>query len=107
MMMKNVPGKFLAGACGFVLCGCSSMMTHTGGEEGYYPGTRASFDLLKNSETSWGVKPLVALDMPFTAVLDTLLLPWDAFRDDNSVRSRVRQSERDALATNSVIPPAH
>lgn len=81
-------------------------MTHTGGEEGYYPGTCASADMLSGDSTSWGMKSLVALDMPFTAVLDTLLLPWDAFRDGNSLKSRVQKSELDTRATDSVIPPA-
>ncbi len=53
-----------------------------------------------------GVKSLVALDMPFTAVMDTLLLPWDMFRTDSSIKSRVEKSEKATLATNSVIPPA-
>jgi hypothetical protein len=44
--------------------------------------------------------------MPFTAVLDTILLPWDVFRKDSSVRSRVEKSEANAQATNAVIPPA-
>ena len=50
-----------------------------------------------------GVKSLVALDMPFTAVMDTLLLPWDMFRTDSSIKSRVEKSEKATLATNSVI----
>ncbi|EFF2387454.1 YceK/YidQ family lipoprotein, partial [Escherichia coli] len=49
---------------------------------------------------------LAILDMPFTAVMDTLLLPWDVFRKDSSVRSRVEKSEANAQATNAVIPPA-
>ena len=72
------------------------MMSHTGGKEGTYPGTRAN----------WGTKSLAILDMPFTAVMDTLLLPWDVFRKDSSVRSRVEKSEANAQATNAVIPPA-
>jgi uncharacterized protein YceK len=44
--------------------------------------------------------------MPFTAVMDTLLLPWDFFRSDKSVRSRVEKSEQKSLSTNAVIPPA-
>ncbi len=62
--------------------------------------------MLSDDDTNWGTKSLVALDMPFTAVVDTLLLPWDLFRTDSSVRSRVEKSERDTLATNAVIPPA-
>lgn len=62
--------------------------------------------MLANDNTGIGLKSLVVLDMPFTAIMDTLLLPWDIFRTDKSVKSRVEKSERDSLATNSVIPPA-
>lgn len=89
-----------------MLTGCSSIMSHTGGKEGTYPGTRASAQMMGDSDTNWGTKTLVALDLPFTAVADTLLLPWDFFRKDNSVRSRVEKSEKENQATNAVIPPA-
>ena len=85
---------------------CSSVMSHTGGKEGTYPGTRASATMIGDDETNWGTKSLAILDMPFTAVMDTLLLPWDVFRKDSSVRSRVEKSEANAQATNAVIPPA-
>jgi hypothetical protein len=62
--------------------------------------------MISDDDTNWGTKSLVILDMPFTAVADTLLLPWDMFRTDNSVRSRVEKSEQENLATNAVIPPA-
>ncbi|WP_128876853.1 YceK/YidQ family lipoprotein [Raoultella terrigena] len=88
------------------LSGCSSVMSHTGGKEGTYPGTRASAQMLGNSDANWGTKSLVAIDMPLTAVMDTLLLPWDMFRTDSSIKSRVEKSERETLATNEVIPPA-
>ena len=82
------------------------MMSHTGGKEGTYPGTRASATMIGDDETNWGTKSLAILDMPFTAVLDTILLPWDVFRKDSSVRSRVEKSEANAQETNHVIPPA-
>lgn len=81
-------------------------MSHTGGKEGTYPGTRASAQMIGDDTTGWGTKSLAALDMPFTAVADTLLLPWDLFRKDNSVRSRVEKSEQSTQAMNAVIPPA-
>ena len=90
----------------FSLGGCSSVMSHTGGKEGTYPGTRASATMIGDSETNWGTRSLAILDMPFTAVLDTVLLPWDFFRKDSSVRSRVEKSEEQTQATNAVIPPA-
>ncbi|WP_039054872.1 YceK/YidQ family lipoprotein [Enterobacter sp. Bisph1] len=91
---------------GMLLSACSSVMSHTGGKEGTYPGTRASSTMLSDDDTSVATKSLVALDMPFTAILDTLLLPWDLFRKDNSLKSRVEQSEKASLATDSIIPPA-
>ncbi|POU72870.1 YceK/YidQ family lipoprotein [Leclercia sp. LSNIH6] len=105
-MMKNVLIKLTIFSAVVVLCGCSSVMSHTGGKEGTYPGTRASANMLADDDTNWGTKSLVVLDMPFTAVVDTLLLPWDLFRTDKSVRSRVEQSEEKTLVTNAVIPPA-
>ncbi|EFZ2259720.1 TPA: YceK/YidQ family lipoprotein [Shigella flexneri] len=105
-MIRNVLLAFMICSGMTLLGGCSSMMSHTGGKEGTYPGTRASATMIGDDETNWGTKSLAILDMPFTAVMDTLLLPWDVFRKDSSVRSRVEKSEANAQATNAVIPPA-
>jgi len=106
IIMKNVLLKLVLLGGMLSMSGCSSVMSHTGGKEGTYPGTRASSSMLGDDETSLGMKSLVALDMPFTALVDTLLLPWDMFRTDSSIKSRVEKSEQANLATNSVIPPA-
>lgn len=90
----------------FFLCGCSSILSHSGGKEGVYSGTRANTQALKDPETSWVLKPLVALDLPFSAVMDTVFLPWDFYRRDNSLKSKVEASEKQNMAINSVIPPA-
>ncbi|NDL64698.1 YceK/YidQ family lipoprotein [Acerihabitans arboris] len=63
--------------------GCSSVMSHTGPNQGYYPGTRASLKVIQDQDTSWAMVPLAALDLPFSAVLDTLLLPYDYLRKDS------------------------
>lgn len=105
-MMKNILIKTVLLGVILLSGGCSSVMSHTGGKEGTYPGTRASTAMLSDDNNNWGTKSLVVLDMPFTAVMDTILLPWDWFRKDNSIRSRVEKSEQETLATNSVIPPA-
>ncbi len=81
------------------LNGCSSMMSHSGPYQGYYPGTRASAEILADNQTSWALKPLALIDLPFSAVLDTLLLPWDYARSDDdrgidSPRERVKRSEQ-------------
>ncbi|HIG0213749.1 TPA: YceK/YidQ family lipoprotein [Escherichia coli] len=105
-MIRNVLLAFMICSGMTLLGGCSSVMSHTGGKEGTYPGTRASATMIGDDETNWGTKSLAILDMPFTAVMDTLLLLWDVFRKDSSVRSRVEKSEANAQATNAVIPPA-
>ncbi|EGD4879835.1 YceK/YidQ family lipoprotein [Shigella boydii] len=105
-MIRNVLLAFMICSGMTLLGGCSSVMSHTGGKEGTYPGTRASATMIGDDETNWGTKSLAILDMPFTAVMDTLLLPWDVFRKDSSVRSLVEKSEANAQATNAVIPPA-
>ncbi|EFH7343305.1 YceK/YidQ family lipoprotein [Escherichia coli] len=105
-MIRNVLLAFMICSGMTLLGGCSSVMSHTGGKEGTYPGTRASATMIGDDETNWGTKSPAILDMPFTAVMDTLLLPWDVFRKDSSVRSRVEKSEANAQATNAVIPPA-
>ncbi|HBV7540074.1 TPA: YceK/YidQ family lipoprotein [Escherichia coli] len=91
-MIRNVLLAFMICSGMTLLGGCSSVMSHTGGKEGTYPGTRASATMIGDDETNWGTKSLAILDMPFTAVMDTLLLPWDVFRKDSSVRSRVEKS---------------
>lgn len=101
MIMKFVKLLPLAGmiCCTMATTGCSSMMSHTGASQGYYPGTRASADMLTDNQTSWALKPLALIDLPFSAVLDTLLLPWDYYRSDkdkllDSPRERILQSEK-------------
>ncbi len=65
----------------FMLNGCSSMKSrgayHDGG---VYPGVR---NLGQNyGETEWGAVrvPAMILDLPFSAVLDTLALPLDSLK---------------------------
>lgn len=105
---------------GFVACvslvstsGCSSVMMHSAPYEGYYPGTRASAETITDKNSGWVMKPLAAIDLPFSAVLDTLLLPMDYYRsddkgDDDSPRARVRRSEQanhtDAIMNETMAP---
>lgn len=101
--MKLIQKYRLAGllACSALITtsGCSSMMSHTGASQGYYPGTRASAEVLTDDKSSWVMKPLALIDLPFSAVLDTVLLPWDYMRADDcqaidSPRARVIEAER-------------
>ncbi|MEC5320140.1 YceK/YidQ family lipoprotein [Brenneria populi subsp. brevivirga] len=97
-MLKSALFSFIITGGGMVATsGCSSVMTHTGNNQGYYPGTRASMNILRDDDTSWAMLPLVAIDLPFSAVADTLLLPYDYYRTDNkdaSTHDRILQSEQ-------------
>ncbi|WP_438873146.1 YceK/YidQ family lipoprotein [Proteus vulgaris] len=75
-----------------LLTGCSSVMTHAGPNKELYSG-KNNMTMLKDNETGWAMKPLVILDLPFSAVLDTLLLPYDYYtqdddKSDNSPKER-------------------
>lgn len=63
-----------------LIAGCSSVMMHTGAGDEYYPGTRADMSLLTGSENHFLLRTGALVDLPFSATLDTLLLPWDYFR---------------------------
>ncbi|EJL81668.1 putative periplasmic lipoprotein [Pantoea sp. GM01] len=98
-MMKRFPLTAVLICSAFASSGCSSVMSHTGASQGYYPGTRASAEMLTDDKTSWAIKPLALIDLPFSAVMDTVLLPWDYFRSDDdkskdSIHERVMQSEK-------------
>ncbi|UVC29422.1 YceK/YidQ family lipoprotein [Pantoea sp. SOD02] len=113
-MMKRFPLTAVLICSTFVTSGCSSVMSHTGASQGYYPGTRASAEMIADDNTSWAIKPLALIDLPFSAVMDTVLLPWDYFRSDDdkskdSIHERVMQSEKMAgtqssLATAAAMP---
>ncbi|WP_413736333.1 YceK/YidQ family lipoprotein [Sodalis sp. RH21] len=82
-LLKKSLLLFTAGCALASSTGCSSVMTHTGANQGYYPGTRASMRMLQDKDTSWSMMPLAAIDLPFSAVLDTVLLPYDYLRRDS------------------------
>ncbi|MDX5629344.1 MULTISPECIES: YceK/YidQ family lipoprotein [unclassified Brenneria] len=106
-MLKSALFSFIITGSGMMATsGCSSVMTHTGNNQGYYPGTRASLDILRDDDTSWAMMPLVALDLPFSAVADTLLLPYDYYRADSdktTTRDRILQSEQQNQTASSQI----
>ncbi|PWC12438.1 hypothetical protein B4923_10990 [Brenneria roseae subsp. americana] len=113
-MLKSAFFSFIITGSGIAsLSGCSSVMTHTGGDQGYYPGTRASMNILRDDDTSWAMMPLVVLDLPFSAVADTLLLPYDYYRlgsNNTSMRERVLHGEQENQPTDPQTvspPPAH
>lgn len=112
MKVQTVLPK-LALLTGYVisLSGCSSIASHTGANHGYYLGTQANNAIITSSDSRWPIKTLAILDYPFSAISDTLILPWDYYRNRNqtdlSLRDRVLASEKthstDAALTESNI----
>lgn len=83
--------------------GCSSVASHTGADQGYYSGTRANVDMMKSDDTSWAMIPLLAIDLPLSAAMDTILLPYDYLRSGSnkmaaSPKARIQHDEEQNLA---------
>lgn len=111
IMLKSALFSFtIIGGGVMATSGCSSVMTHTGNDQGYYPGTRASMDILRDDDTSWAMLPLVVIDLPFSAVADTLLLPYDYYQTGHhqtTARDRVLHSEEQnkTASSQSAVTP--
>jgi uncharacterized protein YceK len=73
--MKLILNLCLAAAV-FVLTGCGSISARWRGEQGRpYPGVRMAAQHATHYTTEGEL--IALLDIPFSAVLDTLLLPYD------------------------------
>lgn len=81
-MSSLMSARLFALICPLILSGCSSIMTHAGPSEGYYPGSKNSIKMIKDEETGWVVRPLLAIDLPFSVIMDTLLIPLDYAKSD-------------------------
>lgn len=63
------------------LSGCSSIMSHLdNSQKRYYPGSTSVISRFHDPQTSWAMWPLMIVDLPTSALLDTLLLPYDYYR---------------------------
>lgn len=59
-----------------VLTGCTSISARWRGERGRaYPGVRMDVEHVKNYQTEGELIALI--DLPFSALVDTLFIPWD------------------------------
>ncbi|WP_289994888.1 YceK/YidQ family lipoprotein [Photorhabdus laumondii] len=82
-----------------LISGCTSIMIHSGPSRGYYPGAKTDIEMLRDQDTGWVMKPLLAIDLPFSALLDTLLLPYDYIKSDedqsaSSPKERIEKIEK-------------
>ncbi|SFU60134.1 YceK/YidQ family lipoprotein [Xenorhabdus koppenhoeferi] len=85
-----------------LVTGCSGIMTHSGPHQGYYSGAKTNIDMLKDGRTGWFIKPLLAVDLPLSAFLDTLLIPYDYVRSnqnkaEQSPKHRIEQLEKTSI----------
>ncbi|EIC83898.1 YceK/YidQ family lipoprotein [Serratia sp. M24T3] len=98
----------VAAGCAFMASGCSSVMSHTGDYQGYYPGSKADVRMIGSNDTSWAMTPLLAIDLPFTAVMDTLLLPYDYYnRHTVGTQDRIKNDENHNLAVSHGVDINH
>lgn len=94
--------SIFTGATILFLAGCSSIMGHVAPYENYYPGVDHNITMLKDDNNGWLMRSLLVLDLPFTAVLDTALLPYDYYRssgEKKSSRQRVSESDKKKQAS--------
>ncbi|MCW2456118.1 UNVERIFIED_ORG: hypothetical protein M2414_003874 [Rahnella aquatilis] len=65
-------------------------------------------NMIKSDDTSWAMTPLLLIDLPFSAVLDTVLLPYDYFRSGKvTTRDRVKASEEHNIALSNGVDIDH
>lgn len=101
--MRRLKTMMATGCLLLTTNGCSSVASHTGADQGYYSGTRANVDMMKSEDTSWAMMPLLAIDLPLSAAMDTILLPFDYLRSGSdkttaSPKARIQHDEEQNLA---------
>jgi uncharacterized protein YceK len=98
----------IATGCIFMASGCSSVMSHTGDYQGLYPGSKSDVNMIASDETSWAMTPLLILDLPFSAALDTLLLPYDYYKKGSvGTLDRIKASEDHNMAISHGVDINH
>ena len=84
--MKTMLNVCLAAAILF-LTGCASISARWRGEGGKaYPGVRMDIEHVKNYQTEGEL--VAILDIPFSALVDTLLIPWDVEPVETAARGQ-------------------
>lgn len=106
--MKPIKKMIATGCLLLTTNGCSSVASHTGADQGYYSGTRANVDMMKSEDTSWAMMPLLAIDLPLSAAMDTILLPYDYLRSGSdkaaaSPKARIQHDEEQNLAASGNV----
>lgn len=90
-----------------LLNGCSSVMTHAGPSEGYYPGSKNSIKMIKDDDTGWVIRPLLAIDLPFSILMDTLLIPLDYVKSGQDSTAESPKKRIEELDQKEKIKPSN
>lgn len=74
------------------LTGCASIEAHTDGRDKHvYPGVRSTVRQLKEAKSQWWdstcVRVMMVIDLPLSAIFDTLCLPCDIIGQAKASRS--------------------
>ncbi len=84
--MKTTLNVCLAAALLF-LTGCGSISSRWRGERGKaYPGVRMDVEHVKHYTTEGEL--IAILDIPLSAVVDTLFIPWDVESEETAARGQ-------------------
>ena len=73
---------------GIFVGGCGSASSHMADAQGLYPGVRS--DLRDLTDPAKGDDLILVADLPFSAALDTVLLPLDLINDHTGPTSEPR-----------------
>ncbi|WP_043892632.1 YceK/YidQ family lipoprotein [Providencia sneebia] len=96
-MINLLVTRILFCCTSLMLSACSSIMTHAGPADGYYPGSKNSLERIKDENTGWVLRPLLVIDLPLTAVMDTLFIPLDYVRSGDSSKEDSPKKRIDSL----------
>lgn len=76
----------------FLFTGCGSISSRWRGERGPYVGVKLSAETVSHFNHE-GELIMAAIDIPFSAVVDTLCLPYDLTGDESAQRNESLRSD--------------
>ena len=92
--MRTALHASLVGLVVILLTGCGSIGARWQGNREPYAGVKLNMDTVKNYHTEGEL--ISAIDLPFSAILDTFLLPYDLSGD--------KEEEEEVTPTEPAVP---
>jgi uncharacterized protein YceK len=87
-----------------LLAGCGSLSSRWNGNYGPYVGVKLDIDQVTHYETEGEV--IAALDIPLSALADTLFLPYDLSRPDRKANENAGVVPNEERAQTDTPPPS-